>query len=114
MAILDANTITPINDRVLVLDLEFGERKSKAGIIITDDDGKTAGIRSRWARVFKVGPKQSELQIGDYVLLDHGRWSRGFEVELDGQKKKLFMIDYPNGLLAISKSKPAELEQVGL
>lgn len=114
MTLLDANAITPIGDRVLVVDMEFGEKKTKSGIIFTDDDAKSAGIRPRWAKVFKVGPKQKELQVGDFVLMDHGRWTRGVEVELNGEKSKLFMIDYPGGLLAISKSKPKELEQVGL
>lgn len=114
MTLLDANSINPIGDRVLVVDLEFGERKTKSGLILTDDDAKTAGIRSRWAKVFKIGPKQKELQVGDYILLDHGRWTRGVEVEINGERKKLFMIDYPTGLLAISKSKPAELDQVGM
>jgi len=114
MSLLDADSINPIKDRVLVVDLEFGERKTQAGIILTDDDGKSAGIKARWARIFKVGPKQKELQPGDYILLDHGRWTRGIEVLMNGEKKKLFMIDYPSGLLAISKTKPKELDMVGL
>ena len=114
MTLLSGDTINPIGDRVLVVDLEFGEKKTKSGIIISDDDGKSAGIHPRWAKVFKIGPKQTELKVGDYILLEHGRWTRGVSVQIDGQEKKVFMIDYPTGLLAISKTKPTELEQVGL
>lgn len=112
MTLIAANDINPINDRVLVTDMEFGQKKTKGGLYLGNDDGKIQGIRARWAKVFKVGPDQKELEEGDYVLLDHGRWSRAFEIELDGQKKKLFMIDYPRGLLAISKSRPKELDLV--
>lgn len=114
MTLLNADNINPVGDRVIVVDLEFGEKKTKSGIIISDDDGKSVGIHPRWAKVFKVGPKQSELKAGDYILLEHGRWTRGISVQIEGQEKKIFMVDYPTGLLAISKTKPAELDIVGL
>ena len=110
---INAENIKPIQDKVLVIDLEFGEQKTAKGIILSDDDGKSHGIKARWAKVFKVGPKQTELKPDDYVLLQHGRWSRGIEVLVDGEKKKLFLIDYPKGLMLISKSKPIELTKVG-
>lgn len=113
MTIIDIANIKPINDRVYVTDLEFGEQTTKSGLIITDDDGQGRGIRPRWAKVIKSGPKQTELNIGDYILLSHGRWSRAIKVLIDNKETKMFMIDYPNGVLAISKSKPSELERVG-
>lgn len=114
MSSINAQNINPVHDRVLVIDMEFGQKKSKGGIFLGNDDGKSQGVRPRWAKVFKVGPEQEELKVGDYILLAHGRWSRAFEVEINGQKKKLFMIDYPLGLLAISRSKPKELDLVDL
>ena len=37
--------ITPIHDRVLVSDMDFGESKTKGGLIIGSDDGHTRGIK---------------------------------------------------------------------
>lgn len=114
MTLLDIEKINPIHDRILVIDMEFGDKKTKSGFIIIDDDAKDHGIRPRWSKVVKCGPEQKEVIAGDYVLFEHGRWSRAFEVTVDGQKKKMFMMDYPRGLMLISKTKPAELEQVGV
>jgi co-chaperonin GroES (HSP10) len=94
--------------------MEFGEQKTKSGIIIKDDDGTSRGVRARWAKVLKVGPEQTELKAGDYILIEHGRWTRATKILVDGQEKKMQMIDYPRGLLVISKVKPKELELVGL
>lgn len=113
MNIIDIANIRPINDRVLITDLEFGEQTTKSGVIIMDDDGQSRGIRTRWGKVIAIGPKQTELQVNDFVLLTHGRWSRAFKVLINGTETKMFMIDYPTGLLAISKTKPSELERVG-
>ena len=102
--------LNPINDRVLVTNLEFGMKKTVGGIILLDDDGKEEGIRPRWAKVWKVGPKQKELIPGDYILIEHGRWTRKFEVNVADEDLKIFMIDYPTGVILISKSKPDEIE----
>ena len=92
---MDANSLVPIKDRILVIDLQFGEIKSKSGIILMDDNGTSAGIKPRWGKVFKVGPLQKEVIPGDYILLDHGRWTRAFDVTINDQKHKMVMADYP-------------------
>lgn len=114
MTLINADDIRPIKDRVLVVDMEFGEAKTKSGIILGDDDGKSEGVHARWAKVFKVGPEHTHLKPGQYVLLDHGRWTRAIEVLVDTKKNKLFMIDYPTGVLLVSDKKPKQLEMVGL
>jgi hypothetical protein len=38
------------------------------------------GIVPRWARVYSVGPEQEDIKVGQYVLVSHGRWTRGIEV----------------------------------
>ena len=40
-------SIEPLPDVVLVHNMEYGERKSKIGLIIPDDNGKEVGIRPR-------------------------------------------------------------------
>jgi len=39
--------ITPIKGKVLVHNIETGDKRTKSGIIILDDDGKDHGIRER-------------------------------------------------------------------
>ena len=76
-------TITAIRNHVIVEDMEFGEQRTAGGIIIVDDDGKQHGIKPRWAKVYAVGPKQEDVNVGDWILIEHGRWTRGFNFEND-------------------------------
>jgi len=68
------------NGRVLHLlpDDTFGAHNPTSGIT-------HSGIRPRWARVLAVGPEvQGEVAVGDLVLCDYGKWSRGFPLGRDG------------------------------
>jgi co-chaperonin GroES (HSP10) len=76
--------VRPIRNRVIVSDMEFGEQTTASGIIITSDDGKDRGIKPRWGRVVSKGPENKDpYNEGDWILVEHGRWTRGFDVELD-------------------------------
>lgn len=88
-------TIRPLHNKVLVSDMNFGEQRSAGGIVVLGDDGKSEGIKPRWAKVFAVGPEhKEEYSVGDWVLVEHGRWSRGIEAEDSvGNKTTIRMID---------------------
>jgi hypothetical protein len=45
--------------------------------------------------------KFAELQIGKYILISHGRWTRGITVETPLGKQTLRKVD-PNDILLIS------------
>jgi len=87
--------IKPIKDKVLVTNMEFGEQVLSSGIVLTSDNGKDRGIHPRWAQVYAVGPDhKEEFSIGDWILLEHGRWSRGIDIETEtGEKKTIRLID---------------------
>ena len=70
----------PLRDGILVRNMEFGEQRTESGLIIASDDGKTSGIHPRWGEVIAVGNEQQDVQVGQFVLVSHGRWSRGFEL----------------------------------
>ena len=92
-----------LQDNVLVADMEFDTRLSRGGIIIPNDDGTSLGIRPRWGRVYAVGPKQKEILVGQWIMVAHGRWTRGIDIE-DGQvahKRTIRKID-PKDILLIS------------
>jgi co-chaperonin GroES (HSP10) len=76
--------ITPLYDRVLVRDMHFGDTTTNGGIIVLSDDGKDRGIKPRWGQVVKKGRDNDEpYSPGDWILVEHGRWTRGFDVEFE-------------------------------
>ena len=97
--------ITPLKKRVLVSDMQFGATKTKGGIILMDDDGTEAGIHPRWAKVYAVGKEQEDVQVGEWLLVAHGRWSRALKVKKAGEELEVRMID-ENDILLVSQEEP--------
>lgn len=90
-----------IHDHVLVTEMNFHERFTEAGIIIPGDNGTTAGIRPRWAMVVAVGPEQKDIEVGQFILVAHGRWTRGVTIEMDGKEAVIRRVD-ANDILLVS------------
>ena len=89
-----------IKDHVIVTDMNFHERFTEGGIIIPGDNGTTAGIRPRWALVVAIGPDQKDISVGEFVLVEHGRWTRGVTVEIDGKEAVIRRVDAKDILLS--------------
>ena len=49
-----------IGEQVLVTEMHFGEQVTKAGLIISSDDGDTRGIYPRWGKVYSKGPDNKD------------------------------------------------------
>lgn len=94
--------ITACKGKVLVTELEHGERTTAGGIVLTNDDGKIRGIRSRWGKVYSVGEDITDIKEGQWILIDHGRWSR--TIEVDGIQMNL--VDYPAAVSLVSDDDP--------
>lgn len=110
---INLNTIKgdlrPIRDRVLVSDMYFGEQKTKSGLIISTDDGKERGIYPRWGKVYAKGPENNEeYKVGDWILIEHGRWTRGVNIDNGNEELELRMID-AECVLAMSDERPDEV-----
>lgn len=102
--------LTPIKDHVLVTDLYFGEQKTKSGLIIRDDNGTARGVYPRWAKVWAKGPTNiDDYKVGEYVLIEHGRWTRKIDCDVDGEEITLHRVDV-DAILAVSDEKPNELQ----
>ena len=69
MTVPDKLPIQMLHDRVLVVvDVEAGERRSNAGIVIPAT--AKMGKRLAWAEVVATGGNVRSVQIGDRVLFD--------------------------------------------
>lgn len=84
-----------------------GLRKTKSGLIIKDADNDTSGIRPRWFKVYSVGEDIDWVTQGQYLLVDHGRWSNGVKLDED---IKIYLVDN-NDCLVISDKNPIEEQE---
>lgn len=100
--------IKPLGDKVFVADMEFGMQQTASGLYIPGDDAKGSGIHPRWARVWAVGDQQTNVQVGEWILIDHGRWTRTIEYENeDGTTTELRMVD-TDAILIQTDEKPKD------
>ena len=92
---------------VLVTEMHFGEQTTAAGLIISSDDGDTRGIYPRWGKVYSKGPNnKDEFEVGDWILVSHGRWTRGIKLETDTDGEIEMRKVELESILAYSKEKP--------
>lgn len=104
-------TIKPLHDSVIVTDMDFSGRQLNSGVILLGDDGKTDGIRPRWAKVFAIGPDQKDVIPGQWVLIEHGRWSRGLKISKDGEEIVIRRAD-PKAIIFVSNDKPSSIDTI--
>lgn len=103
--------IVPIKDRVFFTDMNFEEETTAGGIVLKSDNGKGEGIKPRWGRVYAVGPDQKDVKVGEWILIEHGRWTRTFELENDdGSITKLQVADN-KGIMLSADEKPIGAER---
>lgn len=101
--------LKPLNDNILVTEMNFEEQVTKNGIVILSDDGKTHGIKPRWCQVYATGPLQEDVKVGDWIFVEHGRWTRGFDLEKeDGEIITLRRVD-PEAILLVADEKPNDV-----
>jgi hypothetical protein len=103
--------IRAIHDHIIVRDMSFEGRQLASGIVLLGDDGKTDGIRPRWARVYAIGPDQEDIQLGQWVLIEHGRWTRGLKVAIEGEEFVIRRAD-PDGIIFAQDEEPESLETI--
>ena len=105
--------ITALRKKVIVTNIESGARLTNNGIIIPDDDGKERGIRPRWAQVYAVGEGIDDIKVGEWILVSHGRWTRGMDIQTpDGENITIRGVDYPEGILLAAESNPVAKQTI--
>lgn len=93
--------LRPLGNAVIVNDMVFDERVTSGGIVLMNDNGTGHGIRPRWAKIYAVGPEQQDVTVGQWVLVSHGRWTRGIDIEDQTGKHTLRRVD-PKDILLVS------------
>ena len=97
--------IRAIHNDVIVTDMDMGDQITASGIVVQSDDGKARGVKPRWGKVYKVGPEQKDIREGEWILIEHGRWTRGIEID-DGDGVKTIRRVDNNCILAVSNEEP--------
>ena len=97
--------VRAIRDHVIVTGMEFGEMVTSSGLVIQSDNAKAHGIKPRWGQVYKIGPEQKNVKVGQWILVEHGRWTRKFTINDGEGKKDIQRVDVP-AILAVADTKP--------
>lgn len=100
--------IIPIRDNVLITDMNFDEQKTSSGIILRSDDGKNEGIRPRWGKVWAIGPEQKDVKVGEWILVEHGRWTRGVTVQDETGKEFIIRRVETKSIMMSSDELPTD------
>jgi co-chaperonin GroES (HSP10) len=104
-------TLKPLKDKVFVTDINFDEEVTSAGIVLKSDNGKGEGVKPRWGRVWAIGPEQEDVKVGQWILMEHARWTREFQHEAeDGTITKLHMADL-NAIMLVADEKPHSVQR---
>ncbi len=100
--------IRAIHDDVIIHNMDIGEQKTSTGIIIQSDNGKVHGIKPRWGQVYKIGPDQKDIKEGQWILIEHGRWTRKITIH-DGESEKEIQKVEVKSILVVADEKPNDV-----
>lgn len=105
---IKVNKVRALRDHIIVSEMNFKDRITSSGIYIPSDDMKTTGIRPRWAQVYAIGPEQKDIEVGQWICVVHGRWTRGVKIEqTDGTEVTIRRVDN-NDVLLVSDEQPQD------
>jgi len=86
-------SIEPLDEAVLVHNLEETGEQVRKGIIVLSDDQTQRGIKPRWAQVYAIGKNVYEVKVGEWILISHGRWTRGVKFKNNNEDVVIRMVD---------------------
>lgn len=102
--------LKPLHDKILITDMNFSSAVSAGGIILRSTDGKVDGIKPRWGRVWAIGPEQQDIKVGQWILVEHGRWSRAHEYQDENDNKFDIQLVDNNAIMMVSDDIPTGTE----
>lgn len=98
-------TVKPIRDHVLIRDMEFDAVTTAGGIYIPSQNGKVEGIKPRWGKVYAIGPEQKDVKVGEWIYVEHGRWTRGITLE-DADGNEIIIRRVDNDAILLQADEP--------
>jgi hypothetical protein len=79
---------------------------TKGGLYIPSSDGKETGIIPRWGKVYAIGPEQKDITVGQWIMVEHGRWTRTVNLEQEnGDEIQVRMVD-AEAIMCVSDDQP--------
>lgn len=102
-----SNNVRAIGEKILaeVIERPSGYIKTQSGLLVADKDGTENAIRPRWFKIYSIGPDNDMgLETGQYVYVEHGRWTREVKVN---EELKIVMLDNKD-ILLVSDEYPME------
>lgn len=92
--------LSPLPNDVIVSDMEQGDRLTKQGLYLLDDNSfDDKNIKPRWCKVYKVGEKVKDVAVGQWILVEHGRWSYGVTFNTGTEELYLQKVDIKSILM---------------
>jgi len=77
-----------------------GHRVLASGILLPDKDMELSGIRPRWFKVESIGPLVKFIEEGQFVFVEHGRWSNEMKIlQKGGDTTSVWLLDNEKCLL---------------
>lgn len=109
-----ADAFRPLKENVFVTDLDSGPHQTAGGIIIPDDNFSERGVHPRWARVWALGPDVKGIEVGEWLFIEHARWTNSIDLELPAGVVRIWKVDWPDAVLLAAPDDPREYQQVEL
>lgn len=104
------SAIRALKGKVIATAMKRGERLVR-GILLKNDDGKEHGVRPRWCKVLSVGDDIDYIDPGQWIYVEHGRWSRTFKlpgyVNADETPMDLFEVE-ASSVMLVSDEEPSD------
>lgn len=87
---------------------DTGEKLSSGGIIIPGEGFSPRGIHPRWCKVYKVGSDIKDVHVGEWLYVEHGRWTPGIDTTDDeGNEIRVWVVDH-DGILIATDERPVD------
>ena len=114
MRMIGLMRVKAYRDNILCINGDFGDKTTKAGIIVKSTIGKDEGIAPRWFQVFEVGPEVDAVEPGQWVYVEYGRWTEGMSIDDERleEGQKVWKVD-PAGMMLVSDELPEGVTNLG-
>ena len=95
-----------LHNKILCHYIEKGDQLSTGGILLMDDDNREEGIRPRWMQVYSVGPEVKDVKEGQWVMVEHGRWTHGMTMRDDNNEEFTVWAAEEESILLVADQEP--------